>query len=40
MVIHLLFDNDTLNFSDLNKEHLKALSWAFMWFKAIFGLIG
>ena len=30
-VSHLLF-------GDSNKEHLEVLSWAFMWFKAIFGL--
>ena len=35
---HLLFVNDTLIFSDSNKEQLEALSWAFMWFEAISGL--
>ena len=37
-VSHLLFPNDTLIFSDSNKEHLEALSWTFMWFEAISGL--
>ena len=35
---HLLFANDTLVFCDASKEHVEVLSWAFMWFEAIFGL--
>ena len=38
VVSHLLFSNDTLIFSDSNKEHLEALSWSFMWFEMISGL--
>ena len=38
VVSHLLFVNDTLIFCDSYKEHLEALSWAFMWFEAISGL--
>ena len=38
VVSHLPFANNTLIFCDLDKEHLEALSWAFMWFEAIFDL--
>ena len=38
IVSYLLFANDTLIFSDSNKEHLDASSSVFMWFEAISGL--
>ena len=38
VVSHLLCVDNTLIFCDLDKEHLEALSWAFMWFEAISGL--
>ena len=38
VVSHLLFVDNTFIFCDLDKEHLEALSWAFMWFEAISGL--
>ena len=37
-VSRLLFADDTLVFCDASKEHVKVLSWGFMWFEAISGL--
>ena len=38
VVSRLLFADNTLIFCDSDKEHLEALSWAFMWFEVISGL--
>ena len=38
VVYHLLFTDDTLIFSESNKEHLEALSWTFMWLEAVSSL--
>ena len=37
-VFHLLFIDDTMILYDANQDHLRYLSWVFMWFEAIFGL--
>lgn len=38
MVSHLLFMDDTLIFSDANKDHLRALRALLLCFEAVFGL--
>ena len=37
-LLHLLFADNTLIFCKANSDHLRYLSWVFLWFGAIFGL--
>ena len=38
VISHLLYADDTLIFSEANKDQLKYLSWILMWFEALSGL--